>query len=541
MFSSRARQNVLGPCLFLAVGILGVLVPAEVGASPPNMLGGGDGDDRIGLGMEGRPVLTSGGYFRCEFFYRKPNLYYGYDEVLGAWLPRGSPYTAFGLVSSSDREAYAEANLELTWDPVPWFSAYTDTSVIFDTEQIPQSIFEQAQDLLVAVGVVDPTMELSYQKGVPIPGVGGSASERPGPQRLQVNELYLSVDVPDWVSLTLGKRRVTWGSAFTWAPMDVVNPPFNPFEPSLLREGAYTAVVDLTRFYQVGLTLLYRPWVEENPRGLPATWDFDQGLFAARAYLNVFSSDLNLVAYQDRGRWYGGASFSRYFGEVEAHLEALVQRGRPTWLVQQVPGSTLDGQGTAAPYQVGQFDMTRCLETGDCPLYPDLVLGLRRSFDDGSFLLLEYRYHGAGYDREEYDLYRDLTTYLEEQLPHVASELSLEDSVMDEEVAQSWVEMISSAPFLYQEPNPRVHYLAVTFLKSEMWDLVEPRVTAVCNIDDGSIIVYPSANFWMSKGQRGPGSVAFLAGVMMFLGRPDAQVGVYPARFSGNLRLTARF
>ena len=354
-------------------------------------------------------------------------------------------------------------------------------------------------------------------------------------QRLQINECYAGVDLPDWVTLTVGKRRVTWGTAFTWDPLDVINPRFNPFDPTLLREGAYLATLDLTRFYQVGATLLYRPTVQEDARGLPTTWDLGRGLLAARLYLNVFQSDINLVAYEDRGRVYGGGALSRYVGAFEVHLEALVQRGRPTWLVEEVQG---DDDTRAAPYQVGQFDMERCRGGGDCGLWPDVVVGTRRMFDNGATWLAEYWFHRPGYDREEYDTYRAFTAYLEEALPH---ELAQVPWTMSEEEASSWSDMVANAPYLYLQTNVRRHYLSLSYLGQEMGGYLTPRVTGIWNLDDGSLIVYPAATVWMSKSDRGPGTLSLFAGVMLFLGGDGSQVGLYPARFSANVRATARF
>ncbi len=524
----------------------GDLAPASPPSGGNGLEPGGSANGTIeaplGRGMEGRPTLTSGGYFRSEFFYRRPNLYFGYDDILGTWLPRGSPYTAFGLVSPAHADAYAEANLELTWNPSSWGSTYADTSVVFSTQPPQQSSFEQAQDVLIGLGVQDPnTASSQYPAGVPIPGTWEAFPVRPRQVRLQINELYLALEVPDWASAVVGKRRLTWGSAFTWTPLDVVNPRFNPLEPTLQREGAWTAALDLTHFYRAGMTLLYRPWVQDNEWGLPTEWDFDESLFAGRLYLNLFMSDINLVGYLDRGRGYGGMSFSRYFGDVELHLESLVQRGRPTWLVRETGGAILEDGSQAAPYEVGQFDMARCRAGGDCRWYPDIVFGGRYTFDDGSTLLVEYLYHGPGYDAEEYGVFRAFTSYLQEQLPHVLAELPSENGTFGEEAAASWAAMVSNAPYLYQETNTRVNYLGMSFLMSEVAGIVEPRVSAICNVDDGSVIVYPSANFWMSRGRRGPGAVSFLAGVMVFLGHSSSQVALYPAKFSANLRATARF
>ncbi len=497
-------------------------------AAPAELLPTGEGVDR-GTGFRVK------GYVRGEHRYNRPNVYYGYDPIIGLWTPRGSPYAAFGLTPTVSHDAYLETNFEIAWRRYDFVSAYTDASFIVSTSHAEQSVFEQVQDLLIGTGDVDAGAGSS--SGVPIPGAAGSQLARRERERVLINELYLSPELQGWGSLTVGKRRVSWGSAFTWSPMDVINPPRNPLEPTLQREGSYAAILDVTRFERVAVSLLYKPYITEDLRGLPSEWDRDRNLLVGRLFMNVLESDLNLAYYNNQGRSYAGLSFSRYFDVIEAHVEGLAQHGRPTWLVREVDRTNDSAGAYQAPYEVGQ------LELDNGRWYADLLLGARYNFEDSSAVLLEYLYHGAGYNQAEYDLYRGITAYMQEELPHLATRLI--DSGLSEEqqqeVSQSWEQLLGSAPYVYSEQNPRKHYLGATFVKSKMFGLIEPKISAILNLDDFSGTLYPSIDFVLSRDSSARGVVRFLAGALIFFGGDDSQAAYYPNKFSANLRMTAYF
>lgn len=476
------------------------------------------------------------GYLRGEFKLNTPNLEYGYDEALNVWTPRGSPYMAFGMLAPETHDSYLEANAEIKWSRFSNVSLYGDLSGVYSTTSTQQTTFEQLQDLIIATG--DMSADQTSSPGVPIPGAAGGAFVRRAQERLLVNELYLNAQVPDWLAMTLGKRRMFYGSAFTWSPMDVINPPRNPLEPTLLREGSYNLTLDLIHFSAATLSFLYKPYIQESGRGLPESIDFAKNLSLLRVYTNQFETDINLVGYLNQGRPYLGLSLARYVDVIELHLETFWQQGRPTYLVKPTDSTELYAD-QLPPYQVGQFE----LENGKP--YGDILVGGTYTLDDSSFLIVEYLHRMTGMNQAEYDAYRDVTRYMQEEMSADVLALVSSSSELDEEaqaeVQAGWLGLLGNAPYMYQEAYLRKNYMGITFMKSKLMDLFEPKLSLIMNLDDLSGTLYPSVDFVLSPSSGGRGSVKLMAGALIFLGGDDTQVSQFPNRFSANLRMTALF
>jgi hypothetical protein len=60
-----------------------------------------------------------------------------------------------------------------------------------------------------------------------------------------LNEAYLSVPFADFLILTLGKRRIVWGTGLSYNPGDFINPPKDPLNPLLEKRGVYSAMLEL--------------------------------------------------------------------------------------------------------------------------------------------------------------------------------------------------------------------------------------------------------------------------------------------------------
>lgn len=444
---------------------------------------------------------------------------------------------AFGMLAPTDHDSYQEVNADIKWSRFENVSFYGDLSAVYSTNKPTQTTFEQLQDVIIGTG--DLSAEATPDPGTPIPGAAGGSFVRRQRERMLINEAYLDFKLPDWGSLTLGKRRVFYGSAFTWSPMDVINPPRNPLEPTLMREGSYSASMDFTHFSDFTLSLLYKPKVTEGERGIPESFNFEKNLAVARLYTNQLETDINLVGYLNQGRPYLGLSLSRYFDVIEVHVESLFQRGRPTWLVTPVDLSNDPYGQYKPPFTLGQSE----LDNGR--FYGDVLIGATYTMDDSSFLFAEYMHHSAGYNGTEFTHYRNATLYMEEELPGLLNTLAAASSSVPEEdfadIEEAWTGLLSTAPYLYQESNVRKNYLGLTFMKSKMFELIEPKMSVILNLDDLSGTLYPSMDFVLSRESGGRGTVKLLAGAMIFFGGRDSQVTMFPNKFTANLRMTALF
>lgn len=218
-----------------------------------------------------------------------------------------------------------------------------------------------------------------------------------------ISEAYGSYDLHEHLHLTLGKKRVTWGSGLAVSPMDLLNPPKDPTDPALQRAGAWLARVEApferftftlvgaaraTRTYGgVPAALLFLPdypsaeTVRSNGALPDARDDEPHFALAARVYALIADTDLNLVwwfsnLYQDAfaSKHRLGLSAARLIGKsLEVHAEALVQ------------------QGTKRPLSTLAEDA----------LVVRAVLGPRYFFADDSSLGAEYYLNGDGYSSDE--------------------------------------------------------------------------------------------------------------------------------------------
>lgn len=473
------------------------------------------------------------GYIRSELRYHDPHLGEVYSPRAEAWIPVGSPYLTFGLLPWATHDGYVEGNAEVKFSPSYTFTAYADLSVVYGTLGPATSIFEDYARRIggETAASVDETLSRLPQTRL----------IKRAEERLLINELYLNGYVGDHLVLLGGKRRTYWGPSFTWTPSDFVNPSRNPLEPSLEREGRWSGLVDLS-FDRFTVSALYAPFELDTPHGLPANWDFSRGTWVGRLYTNPFYQDVNLIysfnddVYPNIARHRAGFSYSGYpVGSVEIHAEGAVQLGRTTYLVERrAPETAL--ADLEAPYRVGQFDKD------DGRLYGDFLIGSRYAFVDNSNLLVEYLYRSGGYNAAEYARYREYVSYMQRALPELEAALdALSGSGGQvpegdlEGVAQSWSDLISESPFLFQDAFLRRHYLAAAYQMAIINDRWTPGINAVLGLEDGTLILYPQVQFRMND------AVMLQGGGMVALSPEGAQAEVFPDRFSLNLRMTARF
>jgi len=233
------------------------------------------------------------------------------------------------------------------------------------------------------------------------------------------SELYVSVSPKPWLNLLLGKKRIIWGSGFAFNPTDLINPPKDPTDPNFQRAGQWVARIELP-FEKFTISTLFTPQVLYQQNGLPFAMmkypsyqlvdgtkpadDAYHYLFAARLYLLLFNTDINLFYYfsnkyndsfENASRF--GGSFSRYFfTDYELHVETLFQFGS---------GKLYPSQACASGGICNPLTALSASKLSDGNLYPRLLVGGRTQFRDESTLSVEYYYQGDGYSAQEFEDY----------------------------------------------------------------------------------------------------------------------------------------
>lgn len=228
------------------------------------------------------------------------------------------------------------------------------------------------------------------------------------------SELYLSVSPEPWLNLLAGKKRITWGSGFAFNPTDLVNPPKDPTDPTFQRAGSWVARIEAP-FETFTLTALFAPQAFYTQSGIPSGFVESPGvpaeprdgsahyLMAARMYALLWGADVNLVyyfsnRYQDQfeAKSRFGASFSRYFfTDYELHAEALFQLGSPRLFPVHSCATLERSCDLASSFTPSRLDSKK--------LYPRVVVGTRRQFDDESLVSLEYYFQRDGYSDAKFD------------------------------------------------------------------------------------------------------------------------------------------
>jgi hypothetical protein len=260
-----------------------------------------------------------------------------------------------------------------------------------------------------------------------------SAQYRP---QVVVNELYVASEQNEHLHLTLGKKRVVWGPGMAWNPMDFLNPPKDPSNPTAQRAGAWLGRMEmpydnftlsfvgaaqvLRQYSGLPTALVYNPdfpTAEQAAAGQTTVNSDHQPHFAAaiRAYALVADTDVNVVygytnefndAFQHKNRV--GFSLSHAFGPWEFHTENLLQTGYSRiWPNADCAGSAVAFVGCV---RAGTPLAPRSLLDSNA-FTPKALLGARYQFEDNAIFSAEYFFNGEGLDAAGYANYVRLLSH----------------------------------------------------------------------------------------------------------------------------------
>jgi len=317
------------------------------------------------------------------------------------------------------------------------------------------------------------------------------------------SELYVSWSPKPWFNLMVGKKRITWGSGFAFNPTDLINPRKDPTDPNLQRSGSWMVRLEAP-FKKFTVSLLFAPQTLYSVSGIPYSMFKYPGyppasgtdardekfhyLLAARLYLLLFSTDINLIYYftsnyQNEGANKSriGLSLSRYFfTDWEFHLDGIVMQGSPH-----------------------TFPDRNCALNGVCDLatavsptktngawYPRVLVGMRRQFADESLLSVEYYYQGDG----------DSDLEFEDTLKILARAKALLSSLGQATSANPQVS--TGLPQRFSFDPLRRHYLIASFSKPRIRDDWTVTATLLVGLRDLSGLFSPSVTWtpreWLS-------------------------------------------
>ncbi len=343
---------------------------------------------------------------------------------------------------------------------------------------------------------------------------------------VSINELYLLHEYAPWLNFLIGKKRLTWGSGFSYNPTDLLNVRKDPTDPTFQRAGAWMARVEVP-LEKYTMTAVFAPSVLKQVAGLPyqyvlwPDWDKqdDQAHYQAalRFYALVADADINLMLffgnrYNDvfESKFRYGLSFSRnFFTDYEVHVEALFHSGTAR---DYVNASCVSSGLAALGCAQEQRSPLEKRHLNSSEIYSKVLVGMRRQFADESMLSIEYLFQQDGYNAEQYQM--------------LVNGLDLLRQARREGLPVNRIPGASA--FLggtAQDGNParfsfepqRRHYLFATFQKPRIKDDFTAQLVLIANLEDLSTLWSPSVQWstteWLTLSLLGffpvPGPNAF--------------------------------
>lgn len=345
----------------------------------------------------------------------------------------------------------------------------------------------------------------------------------PADPRVVFAEAYLRLQPFEHLDVTVGKRRVVWGTGMAFNPTDILNPPRDPTDTALQRTGVPMVLVEAP-FEGFALSTFFAPAILEERAGIPSAllaWPDvtpreslqDPDVFpdprddrahwagAVRASALVLDTDINVWAIVVNA--YGvdtrendprlALSLSRIFLDIhELHGEVLVQRGSDRLRVNGdcVDDDLVDEGPIATPRLMG------CAVAGTKPIardrldddgiLPRLLVGTRSMFGDGTTVTVEYLYQADGFTAAEWDHMATLQTRI--------GGLT-RDGLIDPVAFLSTGPDAGGQPARLAVAPQRQHHLVVGYSRPQIFDDFTVNGTAIVALEDLSSILTGSVQW----------------------------------------------
>ena len=425
------------------------------------------------------------------------------------------------LVHDIELTGYLSERLQVTAPAV---------SSLSSTRDLPQLLSLSEGSALLKLRLLDERLTLVVDGSVFITAQGGYADKDvgsgamvaidehdvPSDPRVVFAETYARFTPIENFDITVGKRRVVWGSGTSFNPTDVINPARDPTDASLQRTGVPMVMLEAP-FAGFALSALFAPATLQEVAGVPTTlmaWPDvvpqetlrnpavfpdprDEQLHwaaAVRGYALIADTDVNLWAlllnrYGSDARENApglAMSVSRVFHIHELHFEGLLQRGSDK---VRVNTDCLSTTGVAADDIAA---IAGCVRGGTAPLVRDrlddedatlrFLFGTRSMFGDGTTLTAEWLYQSDGLLQKEWD---DLAT-LQTRVGDEARAGRLDPSTLAvEKDAAGQPARLAVTPL-------RRHHLILGYSRPQLFDDFTITATSITAVEDLSSILTAS-------------------------------------------------
>ncbi|MBL8953035.1 MAG: hypothetical protein JNK82_19820 [Myxococcaceae bacterium] len=366
---------------------------------------------------------------------------------------------------------------------------------------------------------------------------------------ISINEAYVLQEAAPWLNFLVGKKRIVWGPGLAFNPTDLLNVRKDPTDPTFQRAGAWLARIEVP-LESSAFTLLFAPQVTQSAFGIPygmvtyPEWDKQDDqphyLVGARAYFLVADTDINVLAYFSN-RYFDdfenkvrtGASFSRIFFDTwELHAEGLLQQGSSRTFVEH--DCVVDVQAALACNAQKRAFAARS-RLFDPTWVTQLLAGVRKTFDDDSFISVEYLFQSDGYRPDQY---QDLINAFDgiNQARAFGLALPAGAGLLIPNAGGGGADQATPSRFNFAPTGK--HYAFITFQKPRIKDDFTAQVVVLMNLQDLSTLWTPSITWstteWLSLSLIGfipaPGPDA-LAAKVPSTGKYISEYGSFPQLF----------
>ncbi len=388
----------------------------------------------------------------------------------------------------------------------------------------------------------------------------------PADPRMVFSEAYVRLQPIEHLDITVGKRRVVWGTGMAFNPSDVLNPARDPTDASLQRAGVPLVMVEAP-FEGFGLSALFAPGVLEESAGIPSTlfaWPDvppreslaspssdprDEILhYAAAIKGSAFVGDTDVNVWATVLNGYGAdpreasprlsLSLSRVFFEIhELHFEGMVQAGSDRLSADPECLSGIDG----ADSDDHAAALGRCLFAGRSPLRraslddddlrPRWIVGTRSMFDDESMLSVEWLYQADGLTQ---DALQDVFT-----LQGVVGDMSRTGTVPATALFGAEATTGQGAPTRLAVTPLRRHHAVVSWQRPHIMDDFTVTATALLALEDLSSIVSGNVSWqtteWLTLSLWGFLPTPSLPRALAAAGMDGAESVLWPVVVDGDL------
>jgi hypothetical protein len=217
--------------------------------------------------------------------------------------------------------------------------------------------------------------------------------------RLGLNEFFLLFEPTPACQMSVGKKRLMWGTGFASNPTDVLNPSKNLLDPTTEKRGAW-----LTSFDHLGdastQSIFFAPGIVENHNTIPTkiysfkldserSEEEEHYLFGLRSYHLIGEADLNLMVFNSH-RYKDDINHQVKFGVSWSQSLVSLSDGLTGF------GEMLAYRGTARP------DSSFASRRTSRSVFFRVLAGMRYDFSNESALIVEFYSQSDGDSRLDF-------------------------------------------------------------------------------------------------------------------------------------------